>query len=71
MKELMKSTICEVQVHCEPGLRTIMFSLLNHLCEERAKLGSLGILDAFANENFNEVLKRVYWRILRTTGIIG
>lgn len=46
--------------HCEHGIHTLKFHLLDHVVEDLSKFGGLNILDASPYEHFNTFFKQSY-----------
>lgn len=78
VKEFKRELVERFDDHCESGLYTLKFHLLDHMVEDIRKFGTLSVLDGSPFEHFNVHIKQAYrktsqrrsTRMMETVGVI-
>ena len=60
VREFKKLLWCVFGPHCNNGLNTLKFHLLDHLVHDLKRFGSISVLSASPYEHFNYVIKQSY-----------
>ena len=60
VKNFKRDVVTLFEPHCDSGLFTLKFHLLDHLCTDLRCFGTLAMLDAGPYEHFNHIIKMAY-----------